>query len=157
MDFEDGLPRGNYDGFLSGFITDFQVLTMENWQTVLFDSMRAPVSKYFTAFFYVVWIFLGNFILLNLFLAILLDSFLGEDEEEEDDEIALRKKKVKKMEKAKKRQAIIDNQRVFMSHLFYKAEGAHQASKKYLGQLKADSEEDLEDLDEDQIVKIFKQ
>jgi hypothetical protein len=34
------------------------------------------------AIFYIVWIFLGNFILLNLFLAILLDSFIEEDEEE---------------------------------------------------------------------------
>ena len=31
-----------------------------------------------------VWIFLGNFILLNLFLAILLDSFLDGDIEEPD-------------------------------------------------------------------------
>ena len=41
MNFEGGLPRGNYDSFLSAFITVFQVLTMENWQTVLFDSMRS--------------------------------------------------------------------------------------------------------------------
>ena len=44
-----------------------------------------------------------------------------------------------------------------MSHQFFKADGGKEASKKYIGQLKADSEEDLEDLDEDQIVKIFKQ
>lgn len=35
------------------------------------------------AIFYVSWIFIGNFILLNLFLAILLDSFLEENDEEE--------------------------------------------------------------------------
>jgi hypothetical protein len=55
---------------------------MENWQTVLFDSMRNDaLNKYIVAIYYIVWIFLGNFILLNLFLAILLDSFLDEDEE----------------------------------------------------------------------------
>ena len=55
---------------------------MENWQSVLFDSMRNDeVNKYIVATYYIVWIFLGNFILLNLFLAILLDSFLEEDEE----------------------------------------------------------------------------
>lgn len=37
------------------------------------------------AIFYVTWIFIGNFILLNLFLAILLDGFLNEDEEIEGD------------------------------------------------------------------------
>ena len=71
--------------------------------------MRAKQIKFITAIFYIVWIFLGNFILLNLFLAILLDSFLGEDEEEEEDESALRKKKEAKMIKAKKRQVFIDN------------------------------------------------
>lgn len=35
--------------------------------------------------YYVVWIFIGNFILLNLFLAILLDSFLTEDDEDDED------------------------------------------------------------------------
>jgi hypothetical protein len=30
------------------------------------------------------WIFLGNFILLNLFLAILLDAFLEEDDEQDE-------------------------------------------------------------------------
>lgn len=35
--------------------------------------------------YYVSWIFVGNFILLNLFLAILLDGFLCEDDESEED------------------------------------------------------------------------
>lgn len=58
---------------------------MENWQTVLFDSMDTKISAYGVALYYISWIFIGNFILLNLFLAILLDSFLEEDEEEEDE------------------------------------------------------------------------
>lgn len=37
--------------------------------------------------YFISWIFLGNFILLNLFLAILLDSFLEEGEEEDLDEL----------------------------------------------------------------------
>ena len=54
---------------------------MENWQTVLFDSMRGEMGQVVPSVFYIVWIFMGNFILLNLFLAILLDSFLVEDED----------------------------------------------------------------------------
>ena len=57
---------------------------MENWQTVLFQSMRGDLSEYIVSVYYIAWIFLGNFILLNLFLAILLDSFLEEEEESED-------------------------------------------------------------------------
>ena len=75
-------PRGNFDTFNLAFITVFQVLTMENWQNVAFDSMKGSMGMWGPAIFYIVWIFLGNFILLNLFLAILLDSFLTEDEEE---------------------------------------------------------------------------
>ena len=37
--------------------------------------------KALTAIYYVSWIFIGNFILLNLFLAILIDSFTTEDSE----------------------------------------------------------------------------
>lgn len=36
--------------------------------------------------FYVSWIFIGNFILLNLFLAILLDGFITENNNEEEDQ-----------------------------------------------------------------------
>lgn len=53
---------------------------MENWQTVAFDAMRSEVGKWIPCVYFVSWIFLGNFILLNLFLAILLDSFLEEDD-----------------------------------------------------------------------------
>ena len=37
--------------------------------------------KTITAIFYISWIFIGNFILLNLFLAILIDAFGEEDAE----------------------------------------------------------------------------
>ena len=54
--------------------------------------------------YFITWIFLGNFILLNLFLAILLDSFLEEGEEEDLDEIEHQKylKKIRKAEKVKR-------------------------------------------------------
>ena len=41
-----------------------------------------PVSGPITPIYLISWIFIGNFVLLNLFLAILLDSFIEEDEEE---------------------------------------------------------------------------
>lgn len=89
FDFQDGRPRGNFDSFGIATITVFQILTMENWISVLFDSMRSDVDKYIISIYYVAWIFLGNFILLNLFLAILLDSFLEEDEDEGAEAAAL--------------------------------------------------------------------
>lgn len=51
----------------------------------MYASMRSArgssVFKALTAIFYVSWIFIGNFILLNLFLAILIDSFNSEESE----------------------------------------------------------------------------
>ena len=62
------------------------MLTTENWNSVLFDSMRSEkIGLFAPVIYYVSWIFIGNFILLNLFLAILLDGFLAEDDEEEGD------------------------------------------------------------------------
>ena len=107
----EDLPRSNYESFTVAFVTVFQVLTMENWQQVLYASMRAATgsmtTKTITAIFYISWIFIGNFILLNLFLAILLDAFAeayAENEEEfadMDDETI----KKKELEEAKKLQA----------------------------------------------------
>ena len=103
---DEEMPRANYETFSVAFITVFQVFTMENWQQVLFVSMRAAqgsmVFKTVTAIFYISWIFIGNFILLNLFLAILIDAFetydkenVDEDEDEELVAAALKKKKEK--------------------------------------------------------------
>ena len=83
FNFGDDYIRGNFDSFQISFITVFQVLTMENWQVNLYDSMRASTPKPVTAMFYISWIFIGNIVLLNLFLAILLDAFISENESTE--------------------------------------------------------------------------
>ena len=51
--------------------------------------MNSSINKYMTAIYYIAWIFIGNFILLNLFLAILLGSFLEEEQENEEDEVLI--------------------------------------------------------------------
>jgi hypothetical protein len=85
-----GIPDNNFDDFLSSFFTMFQILTMENWQTVMYVTLRNQesvlVDILIPIVIFVIWIFLGNFILLNLFLAILLDAFLEEDDDEGLDE-----------------------------------------------------------------------
>lgn len=158
MSYEEGTPRGNYDAFSIAFVTVFQVLTMENWQTVLFDSMRSDqLDPYLVSVFYVSWIFLGNFILLNLFLAILLDSFLEEEDEEEANEqeqLQLKKKKLKQKQKKKKmdyNKLLLDLQSPKLKE--YRGEGEPPEtlpSKLYFGEAAGSDEgEDLEDMDED--------
>ncbi len=72
---------------------------MENWQVILVDTMRSDVFPGLTTVYLVSWIFLGNFILLNLFLAILLDSFSDEEEEQELTPVEV-KEKIKEKIKA---------------------------------------------------------
>lgn len=58
-------------------------MTAENWNGNIIDYMRSPSVPIFIPPVYLVsWIFIGNYVLLNLFLAILLDSFLEEDGED---------------------------------------------------------------------------
>ena len=51
-----------------------------------------PSANVMVAVFYIAWIFVGNFILLNLFLAIIVDSFLSEDEDEDGQSDAERRR-----------------------------------------------------------------
>jgi hypothetical protein len=83
--FIEGAPRMNFDSFTDSIGTTFQILTLENWQVVLFNLMRADENnKYFVTIYLISWIFLGNFILLNLFLSVLIEAFLENDEDEID-------------------------------------------------------------------------
>jgi len=82
------MPRANFETFTIAFVTVFQVLTLENWQTVIYASIASAknsmVTKTISAIYYISWIFIGNFILLNLFLAILIDAFGDENSDMED-------------------------------------------------------------------------
>ena len=80
FEFAEGLPRGNFDNFNWAFITTFQILSVENWNEILTSSLRCSIGPA-SCLLLVFWIILGNFILLNLFLAILLDSFNQNEED----------------------------------------------------------------------------
>ena len=79
--------RWGFNSFQSAFFTSFIILTLENWNSLLYDHLRTTVSPPLTAIFFIVWIFIGNYIFLNLFLAILLDGFESSDALQEVEEI----------------------------------------------------------------------
>ena len=54
----------------------------ENWNQVMYDGMRTTNPASAVYFLFIVLI--GNYVMLNLFLAILLDKFGGGDTEEAD-------------------------------------------------------------------------
>lgn len=70
-------PRNNFDSFVNAIITIFIVLTGETWNLIMYDAYR--YEKYTAIFFFISLIIIGQMILLNLFLAILLENFnIGE-------------------------------------------------------------------------------
>ena len=72
----------HYQSFLEAFYTTYQILTLENWNSIFYETW--PINK-FCIFYFVFWIFIGNYILFNLFISILIQSFNEMDIEDEDD------------------------------------------------------------------------
>lgn len=54
--------------------------------------MRCPTAVFFDILYLVTWIFIGNYIFLNLFLAILLEGFTGESTNNNLDDFELKEK-----------------------------------------------------------------
>lgn len=79
--------RTNFDQFGTALLTVFQVMTQEDWNTVLFLMMRSSVNGIITCAYLISWMFIGNYIFLNLFLALLLDEFTGDEVKEDLEEI----------------------------------------------------------------------
>ena len=84
------LLNGNlrFQSFMISFYTTFQILTVESWQKLLFELF--PLSK-FVFFYFLIWIFLGNYILFNLFISILLQAFDDSDKDEDDEDTMIEK------------------------------------------------------------------
>jgi len=67
------IPRSNFDTIVWATTTIFQILTGENWNTVMYDGMRA--AGYGAVFYFITLVVFGNFIVMNIFMAILLANF----------------------------------------------------------------------------------
>jgi hypothetical protein len=78
--FAGEIQRQNFDSFYHAFFSLFQVLTFKNWQDILYPAMRAR-APVIAVVYTISWIYLGNYVLLNLFLAIMLNEFSTVDEE----------------------------------------------------------------------------
>lgn len=67
------VPRGNWDSFFVGFITTFEMVTQDNWNTIMYASTR--YSSTLAAVYFILLIIIGNFILFNLLIAIIIQGF----------------------------------------------------------------------------------
>uniref|UniRef100_A0A3Q2YPS5 Voltage-dependent L-type calcium channel subunit alpha n=1 Tax=Hippocampus comes TaxID=109280 RepID=A0A3Q2YPS5_HIPCM len=88
---ETQTKRSTFDNFPQALLTVFQILTGEDWNAVMYDGIMAyggPSSSGMILCFYFIILFIcGNYILLNVFLAIAVDN-LADDEEEDNDDTA---------------------------------------------------------------------
>ena len=74
LDLKDGTPpRANFDNIFSALLTVFEVIIGENWNSVMYDHIRAVGMM--SALYFIILVITGNIIMLNLFLAILLGNF----------------------------------------------------------------------------------
>ncbi|KAL9953553.1 hypothetical protein ACROYT_G040985 [Oculina patagonica] len=100
---KDGVPRWNFDDFWHAFMMVFRVLCGE-WIEPLWDCMRA--TNLMSILFFLPAFVIGNFIVLNLFIALLLSAFDTEDDEsisdDEEGQNTRLKRVLKKLTKTKK-------------------------------------------------------
>merc|ERR1719174_3426861 len=78
------VPRANFDTLLWAMVTVFQVLSGENWNTVMYDVYISVGSGAFL--YFILLVVVGQLIFLNLFLAILMDNFAEAKESVEEEE-----------------------------------------------------------------------
>merc|ERR1712025_590938 len=67
------VPRLHYDEIFPAFITTFQIFTTSNWNDNLYDA--AAASGPAAALYFYAVIVIGNWMLLNMFIAIVIQRF----------------------------------------------------------------------------------
>ncbi|CAM4831211.1 unnamed protein product [Rotaria magnacalcarata] len=75
---ESECPRKNFDSLLWATITVFQVLTQEDWHGVLYSGMKN--TNAWAALYFIALMTLGNYVLFNLLVAILVEGFSSDKE-----------------------------------------------------------------------------
>ena len=101
----------NFNDFTSSFLTCFQILTGENWNEVMYNGMKAyggysKLSGIGISVFFIFLFIIGNYILLNVFLAIAVDNLA------DTDSLTVEEKK-KEEEKEKKKKMRLKNLSIF--------------------------------------------
>lgn len=81
-EIEGEFPRLSFNDFPLGFTTIFIVFIGEDWNWVLYDYTRAQGNLCIIIFIFI--FIIGNLIMLNLFLAILLKNFEEPPEKESE-------------------------------------------------------------------------
>ncbi|KAL3665815.1 hypothetical protein V7S43_009242 [Phytophthora oleae] len=89
------VPRNNFDTLLWAAVTVFQIITGENWNNIMYYAILG--NGMLSCIYFISLVILGDFVLMNLFLALLLDNFGDNDEEQEMEKQEETKKLAQKM------------------------------------------------------------
>lgn len=82
-------PDGNsimisFSQIYNSFLGMYQILSSENWTTILYGATTftaADSTAWISALFFIMWFILANFIILNMFIAVIQESFdVSEDQ-----------------------------------------------------------------------------
>ncbi|KRX18133.1 Muscle calcium channel subunit alpha-1 [Trichinella nelsoni] len=83
-------PRSNFDSFPQSLLTVFQILTGEDWNSVMYAGIQsfggASSIGIVVCVYFIVLFVCGNYILLNVFLAIAVDN-LGDNDQSEPETV----------------------------------------------------------------------
>ncbi|GLG93036.1 Sodium channel protein 60e [Gryllus bimaculatus] len=98
--YPDPVPRWNFNDFFHSFMMIFRILCGE-WIEPLWDCMRAEKDKGPEACFaiFLPALVMGNFMVLNLFLALLLNSFNSEELKSKKEEVGEESKLARSFER----------------------------------------------------------
>lgn len=77
----DNTPRWNFDTFGRSFLTLLQVITGDQWSSIAYDAVDAENPHWFMVPFLIVIFIIGQYVLLNLFIAVILENFSISEEE----------------------------------------------------------------------------
>ncbi|XP_023812216.1 voltage-dependent L-type calcium channel subunit alpha-1D isoform X10 [Oryzias latipes] len=108
--------RSTFDNFPQALLTVFQILTGEDWNTVMYDGIMAyggPASSGMVVCIYFIILFIcGNYILLNVFLAIAVDNLADAESlntaQREEEEAKKRRNSTKEESSDRKRVEITE-------------------------------------------------
>lgn len=79
-------PRTHFDSPFDGIISVFIVLSGENWNDIYFNMHEATwrYSSVMATLYFLILFFVGNLLLFNLFIAILISNMEGSDDDEDE-------------------------------------------------------------------------
>jgi hypothetical protein len=75
------IPRWNFNTFGTSFLTLLQVITADQWSSIAYDAVDADNPHWFMVPFLILNFIVGQYIVLNLFIAVILENFSLSEEE----------------------------------------------------------------------------